>query len=56
VIPVAVAGLGLPPQWLGFLEVIHAMALPTAAAGLALPPQWLGLHTGINWWMAKHLT
>jgi len=51
-----VAGLVLPPQWLGFPAVIPAMALATAAAGLALPPQWLGLHAGINWRVEKHLT
>ena len=38
----AAPGLVLPPQWLGFPEIILAMALATAAAGLALPPQWLG--------------
>jgi len=32
----------LPPQWLGFPEIILAMVLATAAAGLAFPPQWLG--------------
>jgi len=46
----------LLPQWLGFPEVIHAMALPTATAGLALPLQWLGLHAGINWRVEKHRT
>ena len=50
------AGLVLPPQWLGFPEVILAMALPTAAAGLALPRKWLGLQAGINWGVENFLS
>jgi len=50
------AGLVLPPQWLGFPEIILAMVLPTVAAGLALLPQWLGLQAGINWCVEKFLS
>jgi len=52
----AAAGLAVPPQWLGFPEVILAMVLATAAAGLALPPQWLELQAGINWCVEKFLS
>jgi len=51
-----VAGLALAPQWLGFPEVILAMALPMVVACLALPPQWLGLQAGINWGVEKFLS
>jgi len=53
---IVVAGLALPPQWLGFPDVILAMVLPTVAAGLALPTGWLGLQAGINWCVEKFLS
>jgi len=56
-LPLAAAGLALPPHRLGFPEVILAMALPTVAAGLALPPQWLWLQAEINLgarWLDRH--